>query len=90
MDSSIDPCDDFHKFACGNYYKEKVLGDTLAIDHFISTRDSIKEKLAANIENDEFTEKDPKVFKQMQYYFKTCMDKSKKISFYINVNKTGT
>lgn len=74
MDTSVDPCDDFYKFACGNYRKEEKPSDVQALDNYYPIATATLNSLKFNIEKN-VTEHDPNAFKLLKTFYNTCMDK---------------
>ncbi|CAH1795599.1 unnamed protein product [Owenia fusiformis] len=53
MDETVDPCDDFHEYACGRYLKENVIPeDKTSIGRFVTLDDEVRLKLRASLEED--------------------------------------
>ncbi|OUM66188.1 hypothetical protein PIROE2DRAFT_6618 [Piromyces sp. E2] len=87
IDSSVDPCDDFFEFTCGNYMKTHVPDeDTRYYDWFSDAGDIIKENLIKILEGNylpsknltiEAQEYDEKMFYKMKDFYDSCMDTDK-------------
>lgn len=75
MDASVDPCDDFYQFACGNFIKETIIDDDkTSHTTFSAISDSLLNKLRM-IVTEPIQPNEQKPFKMAKLLFKSCMDK---------------
>ncbi|XP_008202483.2 neprilysin-2 [Nasonia vitripennis] len=82
MDTSVNPCDDFYRFACGSFIKNSYIPDDKSqVDMFKNLDQKLQNQLRSSIE-DGIKDTDPRSFKLLQSYFKTCMNKDE-------INKNG-
>ncbi|XP_043464733.1 neprilysin-2-like [Leptopilina heterotoma] len=75
MDESLDPCDNFYKFACGQYMRKQVLSnDNIFIkNNFISIDKEIKQKMKNILEQD-LKPTDAKYVKLIKTFYHNCMN----------------
>ncbi|XP_058792656.1 neprilysin-2-like [Phymastichus coffea] len=77
MDKTINPCDDFYKFACGTFIKEAVIPeDQTSISRFTKIINKIQDELKQSLEQ-KLEKDDPKTFKLLQSYYNICLDTEK-------------
>lgn len=77
MDSSVEPCDDFYSFACGQFVEDTIIpDDKVSVNAFSVISDKLQEQLrtiiTAPIEDDEI-----EPFKMVKKVYVACMNKSK-------------
>lgn len=77
MDESIEPCDDFYNFACGQYVEDTIIpDDKVSVNAFSVISDKLQEQLrtiiTAPVEDDEI-----EPFKMVKKLYIACMNKSK-------------
>ncbi|KAJ8664260.1 hypothetical protein QAD02_005922 [Eretmocerus hayati] len=77
MNPSINPCEDFYQYACGNYMKNSnVLNDKIRFDLMDEFQMKIHEQIRHVIEN-KIENKSPQFLRKLSSYYKTCMDEER-------------
>ncbi|CAG7835727.1 unnamed protein product [Allacma fusca] len=73
MDDTVDPCDDFPRFACGNWITDTATVTSLgSYDHTTIMRDRIIGRLRHLVEN--LTNYDIEPLRQVKFIYDTCTD----------------
>lgn len=81
IDSSIEPCDDFYHFACGNFVKNTNIPDEkVSVNTFSVIGDLLQEQLRTLV-SEETRADEAKPFRLAKDFFKACMNKSEQRSF---------
>lgn len=76
IDDSIEPCDDFYNFACGNFIKNTVIpDDKVSINTFSKIGDQLQEQLRSLI-SAKMDETNSAPFNMAKQLYKACMNKS--------------
>ncbi|KAB0797758.1 hypothetical protein PPYR_08751 [Photinus pyralis] len=74
MDESVEPCDDFYQFACGNFLQHaKIPNDKYSVSYFKITEDLVKHQLRVVLEEN-VTVQEPRPFKLVKRTYQTCMN----------------
>lgn len=76
MDTSVEPCDDFYRFACGTFLKNTIIpDDKTSVNTFSIISDKLQKQLRSSIE-EESSPSDPRPFRLMKTLYKSCMNKT--------------
>lgn len=76
MDPTVDPCDDFYQFTCGNFLKTtNIPDDKSSVTSFSLISDSLQEQLRTMIE-EPIQPNEPKPFQLTKKLYKACMNKT--------------
>ncbi|CAH1980231.1 unnamed protein product [Acanthoscelides obtectus] len=76
MDPTVDPCDDFYQFTCGNFLKSTIIpDDKSSVTSFSIISDALQEQLRAMIE-EPIKPGEPKPFQLTKKLYKACMNKT--------------
>lgn len=77
LDTSIEPCQDFYSFACGQFVKNtNIPEDKVIVDSFSIVGDALKEQLKTVITSP-IEENDIEPFKIVKRLYSACMNKGK-------------
>ncbi|KAK9888867.1 hypothetical protein WA026_001087 [Henosepilachna vigintioctopunctata] len=76
IDHTVNPCDDFYMFVCGNYMRTNFIPeDKTGIDSFSKIEDSLSHKLRILLE-EPIHKNEIKPFKFIKSHYKTCLNSS--------------
>ncbi|XP_050295817.1 neprilysin-2 isoform X1 [Anthonomus grandis grandis] len=76
MDQSVDPCDDFYEFTCGNFIKKtNIPDDKSSVTSFSIISDTLQEQLRSMIE-EPIQPNEPKPFQLTKKLYRACMNKT--------------
>ncbi|XP_048241365.1 endothelin-converting enzyme homolog isoform X1 [Haliotis rufescens] len=72
IDFTVDPCDNFYEFACGNWMRSRTIpDDKSAYQRFTEVRDSVQLKLKVELEKP-ITSTDIEAVRKVKVMYKSC------------------
>lgn len=78
MDETVNPCEDFYQFTCGNFIKNTVMDEyQVKITPLTKLEDELIQKLKNTIEYESEKTNHQRTFKLVRSYYKACMNQSK-------------
>lgn len=76
MDPTVNPCDDFYEFSCGNYLRNTKLPDDRDLEISVTqVQDKVDEQLQSVL-TEELRSSETKPFRLAKMLTKTCMDQT--------------
>lgn len=72
IDESVEVCDNFYDFSCGNF-KPLIPEHKTKMDSFSSVLDTLQDKLNISM-SAKVTETDIEPFKKLKVFFQNCME----------------
>lgn len=76
LDTTVEPCDDFYNFACGNFIKNTIIPDEkVTVNTFSAIGDKLQEQLRQLI-SEEPKPTESKPFTLAKDLFRACMNKT--------------
>lgn len=87
MDQTVEPCDDFYEFACGQYVEDTIIpDDKVSVNAFSVISDKLQEQLRTIITSP-IEDEEIEPFRMVKKLYLACMNKSKaakvfKVSFF--------
>lgn len=77
VDETVDPCDDFYKYSCGNWIESQIIPeDKTSVSLFSVVQDELDNKLRNLIER-ETTADDAPIVEKMRNLYESCMNTCK-------------
>ncbi|KAG8276610.1 NEDD8 protease nep2 [Homalodisca vitripennis] len=77
LDSTVNPCDDFYKFACGGFIDSAEIDNDKAENSSFSQVDSKVDEQLKVIVSEPPTKDEPSPFRSLKHLFSLCMDEKK-------------
>lgn len=74
IDESVDPCEDFHKFACGGFLKKMNIPDDMAMVNSFSEILKVLDQNLRSIVEPDIHKNDHRTIKMIKTFYKTCKD----------------
>ncbi|XP_055389923.1 neprilysin-1 [Condylostylus longicornis] len=74
MDRTIDPCDDFYRFSCGNWHEEHPRPDSVtSYDWFTEKQNKVMRTIREFLKSNQ-SESDPEAVNKTKIMYRACMD----------------